>query len=80
MYLFFPCQTLISALSLGTKLVTEHRKERFNIDEIFPVKNGIPVFCVHPQNFSSILSIQVEHISSDCDYEKLFSDAIKLCY
>ena len=35
MCLFFPCQTLISVLSLGAKFVTEHRKERFNIDEFF---------------------------------------------
>ena len=79
MCLFFPYQTLISVLSLGNKLITEHRKERFNIDDIFPVKNGIRVFRVHPQSFSSILNIQVEHIFSDCDYEK-FSDAVKLCY
>ena len=41
MCLFLLCQTLISLLSLGTKLVTEHRKERFSIHDIFPVKNGI---------------------------------------
>ena len=77
---FFSCQTLISALSLGTKLITEHKKERFNIDDIFLVKNRNPIFCVHPQSISSILIFQVEHIFSDCDYEKLFSDAVKLCY
>ena len=80
MCLFFPYQTLIYVLSLGTKLLIEHRKERFNIDDIFPVRNGIPVFRVHPQSFSNILNIQVEHIFSNCDYEKLFSDAVKLCY
>ena len=78
--LFFPSQTLISLLSLGTKFVNERRKERLNTDKIFPVKNGIPVFRVHPQSFSIILNIQVEYILSDCDYEKLLSDVVKLCY
>ena len=57
MCLFFPCQTLIS----GPKSSLNTRK-RFNIVDIFAVKNGIHIFCVHPQSFSSILNFQVDEM------------------
>ena len=35
------------------------------MDIIFPVKNGIPVFGIHPQVFSINLHFHFEHIFDD---------------
>ena len=47
-----------------------HRKTLKLIDDIFPVKTGIPVFLVHPQILSGTFV-------ADEDQKKLFSNVVK---